>query len=382
MTENFHGELPGNPVTLAAVQLHGLVEEGFIQVSGLDFVFRRVNAGDKTPTGAQIAAAAGFKPSEGAAVLLLLSNGELEDVRPDEVVDLRRDGRQFIVVVSDRLYFLTIDGVRYEWPSPVISGAQVRKLGGIAPEKTVHFERADGPDRELGNTELVDLGAAGIEAFVGRLATWILNVQGVRLDLHVPEITVRDAMEKAGFDIKQAWHIYLKVVGQPKEEVQLDTVIDLRRPGIEKLRLTPRDVSNGDSSINPRFDFALLESDEEFLNRHYASWETRLDDQRRWLLIHNFAVPSGYTTQRITLALEVPSNYPQAQIDMFYAHPAIALVSRQVIAATEATVQIDGKTYQRWSRHRGGAAPWRPETDNVVTHLALVESALAKEVAQ
>lgn len=383
MTDDLREEQGGGPISsIDGLQQPPVGKTGFVEVSGLDFVFRPVNVGDETPTGAQIAIAAGYKPAAGALVMRFLQNGELQDVRPDEVVGLDQDGRRFIVVVSDRLFLLTIDGVRSEWPSPLISGAQVRKLGNIAPEKRIFFERVDAPDRELGATELVDLGTTGIEAFVGRLATWILNVQGVRLELHAPEVTVRDAIAQAGFDVHQAWHIFLKVAGQPKQEVQLDTVIDLRRPGIEKLRLTPRDVSNGETSIALRYDFALIEADEQFLNLHHAMWETRLDNQRRWLLIHNFPIPQGYTAQRATLALEVPPNYPAAQIDMFYAHPPLALVSGRAIDATQVTVQISGQTYQRWSRHRGGAAPWRPESDSVITHLALVESALAKEVSQ
>ena len=48
---------------------------------------------------------------------------------------------------------------------------------------------------------------------------------------------------------------------------------------------------------------------------------------------------------------------------------------------TAGRVLIGGLSYQQWSRHRGQSSAWRPDTDNVVTHLALVESALAKEVA-
>jgi hypothetical protein len=43
---------------------------------------------------------------------------------------------------------------------------------------------------------------------------------------------------------------------------------------------------------------------------------------------------------------------------------------------------VGGVTFQTWSRHRGVGSKWNPRHDNVVTHLALVESALAKEVGQ
>jgi hypothetical protein len=156
----------------------------------------------------------------------------------------------------------------------------------------------------------------------------------------------------------------------------------LRAPGIEKIRLTPKDVSNGEAAQALRRDFPLLDVDERFLDEHFAQWETVLDNQRRWLLIFGYSVPAGYNQQQITLALEVPPTYPGAQIDMFYVFPGLALNSAHALECTQVQEAICGQSYQRWSRHRSAASQWRPESDNVVTHLALVESALAKEVQQ
>ncbi|WP_250511543.1 multiubiquitin domain-containing protein [Caballeronia sp. GACF4] len=353
-----------------------------IEVAGLDLIFHAASVRDSTPTGNQIARAAGFAPADGATVLLLRQDGELQDIQPDDSVDLACDGRRFLVVVSDRLYRLTIDGTRFDWPSSVISGGQLRKLGNIGPEKDVIYERTDTADRVLSDQDLTSLEGLGIEAFKTRLQTWLLNVQGVRLELHLPEITVREAMLKAGFDINQRWHIFLKLVSQPKEEVTLQTVIDLRRPGIEKLRLTPRDVSNGEAPTVSRMAFSLLQIDEDYLERSFKLWETIVDGGRRWLVIHDFSMPAGYTVSQATVALEIPTNYPAAQIDMFYVHPILCLATGSSIGATEVRVTIEDREFQRWSRHRGVGAPWRADTDNVITHLALVESALAKEVLQ
>ena len=41
-----------------------------------------------------------------------------------------------------------------------------------------------------------------------------------------------------------------------------------------------------------------------------------------------------------------------------------------------------GVEYHGWSRNRGSAAPWNSATDNVVTQLALVDAALAKEIGE
>lgn len=141
-------------------------------------------------------------------------------------------------------------------------------------------------------------------------------------------------------------------------------------------------MNNGEAIRSARKAFALLDVDEAFLDQRFAFWETLVENGRRWLLIHGYPVPEGYITRRITLALEVPPNYPGAQIDMFYAHPHLALKSGNTLANTEARVAIEGENYQRWSRHRGPGSEWKSGVDNVISHLALVESALIKEVPQ
>jgi hypothetical protein len=40
---------------------------------------------------------------------------------------------------------------------------------------------------------------------------------------------------------------------------------------------------------------------------------------------------------------------------------------------------IDGTDWQRWSRHRTGANPWRPGVDDLSTHLFLVDDWFARE---
>lgn len=107
----------------------------FIEVAGLDLVFKPVALADHTPTGAQIASAAGYSDAQVVTVLHLLPNGELEDIRPNEVVNVLGSAGRFIVAVTDRSYRLTIDGKRIDWPVQRISGSLLRHLGGIDPER-------------------------------------------------------------------------------------------------------------------------------------------------------------------------------------------------------------------------------------------------------
>src|ERR1700730_12210553 len=87
---------------------------------------------------------------------------------------------------------------------------------------------------------------------------WKLNVQGLIIESLHPEIVVRQAITQAGFNPDTPWIIILKVAGEPKREVDLSFVIDLRHKGIEKLRLTPKQINNGEMIGGRRVQFALL----------------------------------------------------------------------------------------------------------------------------
>lgn len=210
----------------------------------------------------------------------------------------------------------------------------------------------------------------------GVVILWKLNVQGVTIESREPKITVRHAIKEAGFNPETPWIIVLKIAGEPKREVDLSFVIDLRHIGIEKLRLTPRHINNGEATKVRRMDFSMLPQDEVHLVRLGYSWETVNENGRRWLLLHNYRLPAGYNVVMTDIAVEIPVSYPGAQLDMFYCLPPLALPSGKMIPQTQGHERIGGHVYQRWSRHR----QWNPAADTLVTHLALLDESLLREV--
>jgi hypothetical protein len=364
------------------MEKHNTTPHHCIEVADQTLAYRKIPLEDLTPTGAQLTVAAGFKSLDDVSVLHVLPNGELEDVRPTEIVDMRQTEGRFIIIESDRSYRLTIDGQRFDWPCRIVSGGLLRKLGQVSTEKVIYFERQDQPDQLLGDHDLIDLNAVGVEDFISRKPSWKLNVQGVLLELPTPSIVVREALTLAGINPEQGWQIFLKITGQPKQAVQLTSEIDLRTPGIEKLRLTPKEVINGESPANPCRAFALLGVDEVHLDRLGLRWETIIEANRRWLLLHDYPLPTGYTSTNTKLALEIPPNYPGAQIYGFYVYPPVSLTSGRTIASTQLRGILLGVEFHGWSRNRGSAAPWDSTKDNVITQLALVETALNKEVGE
>lgn len=205
---------------------------------------------------------------------------------------------------------------------------------------------------------------------------WKLNVQGVVIESPHPEIVVRHAIKRAGFNPDAPWIIVLKIAGEPKKEVDLSFVIDLRHKGIEKLRLTPKQINNGEMGSGRRIEFALLPQDEQHLDHLGLRWETLVDVGRRWLIIRNYPLPPGYRSPQADVAIEVPVSYPGAQLDMFYCNPPLSLLSGAAIPQTQHMEMVTGLPFQRWSRHR----QWDPARDTLATHLALVDEALRREV--
>lgn len=127
-----------------------------------------------------------------------------------------------------------------------------------------------------------------------------------------------------------------------------------------------------------RREFELPDGDVEFLDAQALPWEAVRVGAVGRLIIHDFPIPAGYKHDRTTLNLRIEPAYPETQIDMVYFLPALERIDGAAIPQISVD-QFDGKTWQRWSRHRTGQNPWRPGIDDVGSHLALVRFWLERE---
>lgn len=130
--------------------------------------------------------------------------------------------------------------------------------------------------------------------------------------------------------------------------------------------------------MNYRRQFDLPAEDEEFLSHYGSAWESIIDGSS-WLLIHEFLTHAGYNHPRVTAAIRIETGYPNAALDMVYFFPALARTDGRPIGATQTFQQLDGKSFQRWSRHRTPQNPWKNGTDNIGTHVILIEDWLERE---
>lgn len=119
-----------------------------------------------------------------------------------------------------------------------------------------------------------------------------------------------------------------------------------------------------------RRDFQLPEEDCHFLDG-LGQWETVSDSGMQWVIIHDYPVCPGYNVGKVTVAIKIETGYPRTQLDMAYFFPALCRKDGKGISATTGQ-QINGKMFQRWSRHRTAQNPWREGIDDISTHISLV----------
>ncbi|KCZ48485.1 multiubiquitin domain-containing protein [Hyphomonas sp. CY54-11-8] len=335
---------------------------------------------DASPTGAQVLDAFGRHPVN-EYVLLLLDRDGVREIAPGEVVEIAgRRVERFFAFRTDRLWFGAFNDQRFPWGAPDISEDMLRLIFKVDDHHQIFLTRQAEPDWVLNPGDTVSLDNEGLERLFTRKGIWELLVQGVILTFNTPKVVVKDALIKAGIDPDKGWTAILKFVGLPKEPVDLNDTIDLSRRGIEKLWLRPNHVNNGEASSGLHRVFSLREEDVRFLESRGIVWDTLIEGRKRWFIWRAYQLPDGYRQSTTDIAVLIPPTYPAAQLDMFYCAPHLQLAAGRKIAATESRETISGVSYQRWSRHRDGNTAWNPATDSLITHIALIEDAILREV--
>jgi hypothetical protein len=120
-----------------------------------------------------------------------------------------------------------------------------------------------------------------------------------------------------------------------------------------------------------RRQFQLPEDDIVFLDSLGLEWETLNEGGMQWVIIYDYPIAEGYNQTKIAVGIKIETGYPRAALDMAYFFPPIQRQDGKAINAIS-NQAIDGKLFQRWSRHRTGQNPWREGLDDISTHLSLI----------
>ena len=129
--------------------------------------FERKKIEDPAPTGRQIIAASGVTPVDEHLVFMVLRGGVLEELRLDEIVDLREPGAEkFIVFKSAQSHRFSVDGERREWGAKAITGFKIKLLSGATPADVELWQvNREGEDVLIADEDIVDLSSPGLERF-------------------------------------------------------------------------------------------------------------------------------------------------------------------------------------------------------------------------
>ena len=192
----------------------------------------------------------------------------------------------------------------------------------------------------------------------------------------IPTPTGEELLKYAGKEPTNQYAIYLKKKGEQPRRIKPDEKVDLRVPGVERFVTLPFDQTEG---FDGRRDFSLPQDDLNWLCETGKRFELVAEGNVLRVVLYNFPVPSGYDRKEVDVNIRIEPGYPDTQIDMVYVYPHLARIDGRPIAAI-AQDRFEGKDWQRWSRHRTPANPWRPGIDNLSTHFELVEEWFSREL--
>lgn len=194
-----------------------------------------------------------------------------------------------------------------------------------------------------------------------------------------PTPTGRELLLLAEKTPPERYQMHQRLHGGALKEIKLDDQVDLREPGVERFVTLPLDQTEGEAA--PRRDFVLPENDVLALESLGLRWEAIAEGGVARVVIRDYPVPPGYVQDKADIFLRLDPSYPTTQIDMVYVHPHLVRADGLPIRYLISDI-LEGKSWQGWSRHRTDANPWRPDVDDIGTHLRLVDFWFANELTK
>lgn len=293
-------------------------------------------------------------------------------------------------------YEFLINETSHSVNSKTISGKDLYNLNQSSPD--THFIRMKTKEgKELvGPSTEVDLTKCGIELFIIRpynqekldlndcfcegatpviTYKYLIKVNREKYEVENEVISGAEIFELVEKDPQT--HRLRMFAKNGKVIIQPSKTIDLTKDGVERFVIEPLDCTEGFINIK-NFDH-LLPEDKIFLEQLDNKTDLLQEHNLNWLIIREYPIPEGYKVDKADIAILIPNNYPAARLDMAYYFPALIRKDNKPIGALS-NQNIEGKIYQRWSRHRTAANPWNPEWDNLELHLDLMLNCLKEEL--
>ncbi|MEY2426450.1 MAG: hypothetical protein QOI61_2022 [Actinomycetota bacterium] len=121
----------------------------------------------------------------------------------------------------------------------------------------------------------------------------------------------------------------------------------------------------------------LPEPDVAYLEERGYRYDAVVEDGMTCVVVHDWALPSGYDRASADLLIRLSPGYPDMQPDMWWFDPPVSFPDGSAPPATDARQPCIGRTWQRWSRHFNGGQ-WRSGIDGLESFFALIRSDLVR----
>lgn len=291
-------------------------------------------------------------------------------------------------------YEFFINDNSYRTKSQIISGNELHEIAGTNSETHFIRMRTHEDKKLIGPHVKIDLTECGIERFI------ILPYEQESLDLNdcfckgaEPYITYKYIIKinRDKFEVEQeriTGSEIITLIGKDpstnrvrmftskgKVIIKNNEEVDLTSCGVERFVVEPLDCTEG--FINSIQFKNLLPEDLSYLSL-FPKVDYLSINGINWLVFRSHSIPKGYNVETADIAIMIPNTYPVGELDMIYVHPPLNRVDGKPINAL-ANQEIEGKSYQRWSRHRTVNNKWNPEIDNIESHMDLMISCLIEE---
>jgi len=396
VTKPYKDELIENetPVNLARTEI-----ERFFVKENYRFLFneKELVSYRKIVSGKEIFDLAGVNNTNCFVLYQKLKGHDFEKISLDEKVDLSIPGIEKFITKDSDISIYTLDGEHEMTNEKFLTPRQILEFGAVNPENLYLIQLfTDGSEESYAYSydKKIEMTCVGL-VFLTRIWNEIGDVEeyGKKCQLIPPSKSYRIKIDKdyhvvkkstltqaeiivlAGKPNVESYDVYKFMNGNPKPiKILSNQSVDLTEKCLVRFVLQPKEQTDG---RGVRQNFSLPDEDVEFLEKMGLRWETLLTPGL-WVIIYDYPIPDGYNVKQADLALTITSSYPATEIDMAYFYPPLVKNNGKSINAL-AQQPLDGKIFQRWSRHRN-AGEWIVGVDNLSTHLCLVDNWLTNDL--
>lgn len=314
--------------------------------------------------------------------LVFVAKGEKREVVSlDSVVDLGTEGTEkFEAFDSTTAKTFSLNSKIFYTNDSELSVKSILEYAGLFPQNDYYLGIEEGSGNAIYLSRDTDVNITSLQGknLLALLQdeAYSVKVGGARYFFSNDKVTGEKILTTAGKLPIVEYQLVQKFQGKRRELIGPNDIVDLAEPKIEKFVVVPCDQTEGSEL---RRDFTLSETDANFLKSLDNAFELVTEKNVNRVIVKNLKVSSGYKQSEVDFNVRLETLYPDVQIDMVYFYPHLERADGKPIKAI-AQDSFDGKSWQRWSRHRTAKHPWKPGIDNLETHFTCIQSWLEREL--